>query len=374
MTFQQMENERYQAVRKASAAGILINGLLGFLKLSIGVYSNSLTIITDSVNQFMDSVSSLASLVIAKISRRNPDPEYPRGYGRTEYFASFAISILILIAGWELLGECVQRIRTPETMNLSGGSLIFLAGSIVLKLVLSVYQLRIGKKWNYDPLTAAGKESRIDVLQSAAALLTALAAKYLHLNFDAWCALVFSLLLIKTSLEIMRKAVEDLIGKNEDSNLSDRIYDLLSGEKEIASAYDLVLHSYGPLNQYGSIKVQMRGNLPLSEAVKKTAALKKKILKETGISLTFEMRPWPGKDAETEAVHAVVLAAAMRVEGTKEINGFYCDREVKEISFDATVDYTVRDLRAYRKAVIEEIRKTYPDTAVIMEVNMVKRR
>jgi hypothetical protein len=38
------------------------------------------------------------------------------------------------------------------------------------------------------------------------------------------------------------------------------------------------------------------------------------------------------------------------------------------------VDYTVKDLRAYRKAVIEEIRRTYPDAAVIMEVNMVKRR
>jgi hypothetical protein len=55
----------------------------------------------------------------------------------------------------------------------------------------------------------------------------------------------------------------------------------------------------------------MRGNLPLSEAVKKAAALKKKILQETGIRLSFEMRPWPGKDAEIEAVHAVTLAAAL---------------------------------------------------------------
>ncbi len=369
-----MENERYKAVQRASIAGILINGFLGFLKLSIGVYSNSLTIISDSVNQFMDSISSVALLLIARVSRRDPDPDYPRGYGRTEYFASFGISILILIAGWELLVESVRRIMAPKEMSLSSSSMIFLAGSIVLKYMLSLYQIRTGKKWNYDPLSAAGKESRLDVFQSAAALVSALVTKYLHLNLDAWCALLFAVLLIKTALEVMRKAVEDLIGKNDSSELSQKIYDIIGREKEFADAYDLILHSYGPLNQYGSIKVQMRGNLPLSEAVKKTVTVKKKIQQETGIRLTFEIRPWPGRDPEIEAVHAAVLAAAMRVDGTKEINGFYCDKEVREISFDATVDYSVRDLRSYRMAVIEEIRKTYPDAAVIMEVNMGKQR
>ena len=374
MIFKKMEKERFQAVNKASLMGLLVNGFLAVVKLIIGLYSNSLTIISDSVNQFMDSLSSAVAMIFAHISRRNPDPDHPRGYGRMEYFASFAISLLIMLAGWELLQESVTRIFHPEEMKLDTFGMVFLLISVVVKYLLSSYQIKVGEKWDFDPLSAAGRESRIDVLQSSAAFVSALLTKYQNLNFDAWCAAVISLLLLRTAAGIMKDAVEDLIGRSDDSEASQMIYDLIENEKEFTDAYDLVLHSYGPMNQFGSIKVQLRSNPELSTAMKRVAALKKKIMQETGIRLTFELRPCPEDCREIEVIRADVINAAMRVEGTREIRGFYSDKEGKDISFDATLDYALRDLRQYRKAVTDEIRKSYPDARVVMEVNMVKRK
>ena len=188
MIFKKMEKERFQAVNKASLMGLLVNGFLAVVKLIIGLYSNSLTIISDSVNQFMDSLSSAVAMIFAHISRRNPDPDHPRGYGRMEYFASFAISLLIMLAGWELLKEGVTRIFHPEEMKLDTFGMVFLLISVVVKYLLSSYQIKVGEKWDFDPLSAAGRESRIDVLQSSAAFVSALLTKYQNLNFDAWCA------------------------------------------------------------------------------------------------------------------------------------------------------------------------------------------
>ena len=126
MIFKKMEKKRFQAVNKASLMGLLVNGFLAVVKLIIGLYSNSLTIISDSVNQFMDSLSSAVAMIFAHISRRNPDPDHPRGYGRMEYFASFAISLLIMLAGWELLQEGVTRIFHPEEMKLDTFGMVFL--------------------------------------------------------------------------------------------------------------------------------------------------------------------------------------------------------------------------------------------------------
>jgi cation diffusion facilitator family transporter len=320
----------------------------------------------------MDSVSSVIALFTDMLARKAPDAGHPHGYGRIEYIAAFVVAEMILIAGWELLQESVNRVITPEHPTLTMTGLAVMCASVLIKSVLCWVQTSTGKKWDNEILIAAGTEARIDIIQTIAAIICPMLAMKTGMNFDAWAGVAVSLLLIRNAVIILRSAVNSLLGTRGDTELSRRIYELLKEDPSVKDAYDLVMHSYGPLNQQGSVKIVIPDTMEVKELNKLEYSLEKKIRRETGITLLFSERPGAQEDEETFRIKKLCTEAAVSEPGTKEIRGFYYDRIRNEVRFDAITDYSVKNTRAYRKAVSERIKPYCKVAAVIIEVNREK--
>ena len=80
--------------------GIICNLVLFILKLSIGIFVNSIAIISDAFNNLSDIGSSVVTIFGAKLSNRPPDETHPHGHGRYEYIASLVVSFLIFAVGF----------------------------------------------------------------------------------------------------------------------------------------------------------------------------------------------------------------------------------------------------------------------------------
>jgi len=367
------ESVRSKAIRKTGLIGLAVNTALAGIKFVIGLGSNSVTIMADAVNNLMDGISSVIAIVSEVLSKRPPDPKHPHGYGRVEYIAALAVSVLLIIAGWDLFRASVLRILKPADIILDTRSAVILGISVVLKSGLAWYQLTQGRKWNNSILTAAGSEARVDVLKSAAAIVCSLLSGMTGLNLDAWAGAVFSIMLLSSGWKTLMEAMDALIGTKEESSLSQEILTHLKSP-EVIDVYDLVLHSYGPLNQVGTVKIQLKESVTIKEADDLIFELREKVRKATGVDLLIQVRSAGPMDMEHLLVRKNCCRAAMSVKGTKAIHAFCWEKEENEISFDATVDYSVSDYDSYRSEVCRKIKEIYPDARVSIDVNIVRQK
>ena len=109
------EDVKSPAVRQAygtlcGAAGIVLNLLLFAVKALAGVISGSVAITADAFNNLSDAGSSVITLLGFRLAGQKPDADHPFGHGRVEYLSGLAVSMLILLMGFELGKSSVEKI------------------------------------------------------------------------------------------------------------------------------------------------------------------------------------------------------------------------------------------------------------------------
>ncbi|MBO7659421.1 MAG: cation diffusion facilitator family transporter, partial [Clostridia bacterium] len=143
---------REKAIVKTSIVGIVTNILLVGFKAFVGLVSNSIAVILDAVNNLSDALSSVVTIIGAKLGAKQPDKKHPLGYGRIEYLSSMIVAALVLYAGITSLVESIKKIIHPEAADYSTVSIIIISVAIVVKLLLGLYVKKQGKKVNSGAL------------------------------------------------------------------------------------------------------------------------------------------------------------------------------------------------------------------------------
>ena len=137
---------REKTIVKTSIIGILTNVLLVGFKAFVGLMSNSIAIILDAVNNLSDALSSVVTIIGAKLGAKQPDKKHPLGYGRIEYLSSMIVAALVLYAGITSLVESIKKIIRPEAAEYGTVTLVIISVAIVVKLILGLYVKKQGKR------------------------------------------------------------------------------------------------------------------------------------------------------------------------------------------------------------------------------------
>jgi len=75
---------------------ILSNSLLILMKLSAGILSGSVSIISEAIHSSMDLVAAVIAFFSVKISDNPPDSRHPYGHGKIENISGVIEALLIL--------------------------------------------------------------------------------------------------------------------------------------------------------------------------------------------------------------------------------------------------------------------------------------
>ena len=111
------EQNRNKIIVRTSLIGIITNVLLAGVKAAVGLLANSIAVVLDAVNNLSDALSSVITIVGAKLAGKRPDKKHPLGYGRIEYLSAMIVAALVLYAGITALVESVKKIITPEAAD-----------------------------------------------------------------------------------------------------------------------------------------------------------------------------------------------------------------------------------------------------------------
>ena len=125
------------------AVGIFFNGLLFAGKFIAGQISGSIAITADAINNLSDAGSSVVTLLGFQLAGQKPDSDHPFGHGRIEYLSGLAVSMLILLMGFELAKSSLGKILHPAAIDSSPLVLAILCVSIAVKVYMFLYNLSL---------------------------------------------------------------------------------------------------------------------------------------------------------------------------------------------------------------------------------------
>ena len=94
----------------ASVVGIVCNVLLFAVKLGIGLFIHSISVMADAFNNLSDAASSVISFFGVKLANQPADREHPFGHGRMEYVSALAVAFLILQVGFSCFRSSFSKI------------------------------------------------------------------------------------------------------------------------------------------------------------------------------------------------------------------------------------------------------------------------
>ena len=356
--------DREKTIVRTSIIGIVANVFLAAFKAAVGIISNSIAVTLDAVNNLSDALSSVITIIGAKLGAKKPDKKHPLGYGRIEYISSMIVAAIVLYAGITAMVESVKKIIHPEAADYGKVSLIIIAVAIVVKLILGRYVKRQGEKVNSGALIASGKDASFDAILSASVLASAIVFLIWGISLEAYVGAVISIVIIKAGIEMMIETLDDIIGKRGDADTASQIRKLLNEEPEVRGAYDLTLFNYGPDKYYGSVHMELPDTMTVDEVDKLTRKIQVKVYKETGVILTgIGVYSYNTSNDEAAQIRNTIQKTILSHEWAMQIHGFYADTINKTMRFDVVVSFDIDHQEAV-KIMHEEVQALYPDYTI----------
>ena len=275
----------------SSVVGIICNILLFIAKYIIGTLSNSISIVSDAFNNLSDCAGCLVTLLGYKMASKPADRDHPFGHGRIEYLTALFLSVIIMFVGAELLRGSAAKIIDPEEIKFSIAAVSGLILSIGVKLWMSLFNGKLGKRINSSVLNATAKDSRNDVLATSAALIALVASLFTDLPMDGIMGILVSAFIIKTGFDITKETVDELLGKPADKEVVKKIKFFVLENDRILGIHDLVIHNYGPGNLIGSCHVEVDHRESLMEIHDVIDGIERRIESDMGIRMTIHTDP-----------------------------------------------------------------------------------
>lgn len=314
--------DRGAAGRLAGTVGIVANAVLFAMKLAVGTIAGSVSITADALNNLSDASSSVVTLLGFKLAEKPADADHPYGHARYEYLSGLAVAAMILFIGFELAKSSVEKIFNPQAVDFTWLTAGVLLGSMAVKLWLSLFNSRLGKKISSETLMATAADSRNDVIATAAVLVSGLAEKFTGWHIDGFMGLAVAVFILYSGIGLAKDTISPLLGEAAGPELQEQILDQIRSEKRVLGYHDLMVHDYGPGRRFASVHVEMdRREDPLlcHELIDD---LERECLESHGIHLVIHYDPVVTDDPELDRMKAAVTEALKQIDGRLSLHDF----------------------------------------------------
>ena len=359
--FDDKVEDREKIIVRTSIIGIVANVFLAGFKAVIGVITNSIAVTLDAVNNLSDALSSVITIIGAKLANKKPDKKHPLGYGRIEYLSALIVAAIVLYAGITALVESVKKIIHPEAADYSIVSLVIIAVAVVVKILLGRYVKAQGEKASSHALIDSGADATFDAILSFSVLASAIIFLTTGLSLEAYVGVVISLFIIKSGIEMIVETLNEILGQRADAETTRKIKAILTEEPEVRGAYDLILTNYGPDKNLGSVHLELPDTMTIEEFDTLTRKVQHRVYYDTGVILTgIGAYSYNTSNEEVAAIRNTVQETVMAHDWALQLHGFYIDMAAKEMRFDVVTSFDVDPDESIR-LLTEEIQELYPD-------------
>lgn len=349
-------NIRARIGKLSGAVGIICNCLLAAGKLIVGHMTSSMSITADGLNNLSDGASSIVTLLGFKLAEKPADRKHPYGHARIEYIAGLTVAVMILFIGLELGKSSVEKFINPEPIEFSFTAVWVLCASILVKLFMMLFNLKMGRRINSNALLATAADSRNDVMTTSAVLAASIVEHFYDVRIDGVMGIAVSLFILYSGIKLAGETMSPLLGEGANSELQKQITDYINGCPMVLGCHDLMVHDYGPGRRYASIHVEIDKNEDPMACHARIDRMERECLKNYGTHLVIHYDPVVTDDPEVNSTKKLVNTIIKVRDDRLTIHDFRMvdDGESVKMSFDMILP---EDLRGQEQSIKETVEK-----------------
>ena len=225
---------RYKDTKMASVLGIGGNIFLLIIKGTIGVITNSQSMIADSFNSFGDVFSSFMTYIGNKISSKPSDEDHNLGHGKAEYIYSFLISIVMIITSFTVIKSAIFTYIHNSEIKFNYILVIVCIITIITKLFLYLYTKKVYEKHHNILVKANSKDHRNDCFITMGTLISALSGIYGYKLVDIIVGILIGIWILYTGIKIMKESYDVLMDKTMNEETKDKVLEIVEKNKQVA--------------------------------------------------------------------------------------------------------------------------------------------
>lgn len=279
---------------------MLVNAMLALVKLVAGIAGNTYALVADAVESTADIFASLVVWGALRVATRDPDEDYPFGYGKAESVAAAVVAIMLVAAALGIGFEAIREIRTPHKTP-APWTLLVLVAVLFVKFVLFRRTLSIGEAAG----STAGKldawHHLSDAITSGAAFVGISIALWGGPGWeqaDDWAALFAAAVILYNGVVLIRPPLHDLMDKMPGSEIIEAVRVAAVRVPSVQAVEKLSARKAG-LVYYVDIHVQADPAMSLHEAHEVSGAVKSAIKRSVPnvAGVLVHMEPFRGGQA-----------------------------------------------------------------------------
>ncbi len=261
---------RAQVIRKASYIALIGNFILCAVKITAGVISNSLSLLSDGLDSAGDTAIAAMAVIVGFIIAKPSDKEHPWGHQRAETIASLLLVCIIIFAGFQLLISAVGRFLSIYKGNIisqPNNLILMTAGiSIVGKIILSVTQYVLGKKANSTIVSATAKNMLNDIIISSSVIAGYLLCRILGTLYpDAIIAFFVSCWVIFSAIKLFIELNLELMDGTANQEIYKHLFEAIETVPQVKNPHKARIRKIAHLWDI-DLDIEVDGNLSVHEA------------------------------------------------------------------------------------------------------------
>lgn len=202
---------RYAGIRRVLWLVLLLNLTVAAAKFSYGLATNSVAMQADGIHSLFDGISNVVGLVGMRLAARPADENHPYGHGKFETFTAAVIAVMLVIAAYTVGRSALRELLgSGEPTLVQTGSFLVMVGTLAVNLFVTIWESRAGRRLGSEVLVADARHTLSDVAVSSGVIVSLILVGLGWQQADAIVALLVTLVIIRTALEVIRGVARTL--------------------------------------------------------------------------------------------------------------------------------------------------------------------
>jgi cation diffusion facilitator family transporter len=281
------QGERMDAARLS----LVSNLLLTVMKIVVGVFTGSVSILAEAAHSLSDLLASGLTMVSVRAAERPPDKSHPYGHGKAESLSALAEALLLFLAALFIIYEAVGRLLSHAHPQRLGWGIAVMAAAALVNIFIVRSMLAVADRTGSQALRADAENHRADIYAAVGVFAGLLLVRITGRGFfDPVLAILVSLLIIRTAYTLAAGALEPLMDSQLPHADVDAVRRVLDADPSVLAYHKLRTRRAGS-ERFVDAHILMDDDLTLAEAHGLTEDVEQKvreILPNTEVTLHTE--------------------------------------------------------------------------------------
>lgn len=355
--------DRAKIAKETSFLGLISNILAALLKVILYIFTGSISILSDAVNNITDCVSSIISIIGIKLAAKPRDRDHPYGHGRLEYLISLVVSGIVLSVGFQFLRTSVGKILHPVAITYPKSTIVVLIITVFIKFWQASLYAQVARAIDSTTLKAQEKDSLSDTLITLVVIVAIVIEKFTGKILDGYVGVLVALFILYTAISLIYETISIILGRGLSEETKHEIKSKVSTYDGISNVHNMMVTDFGPDNIIVLIDAALDYNLTLEEAHNIVDKVEREVSELLGIKLIIHADPL---GSSSDIIRSVSRDLKKIIRESLNIYSFHDivleDKKIYiDIDYNADAVSNAREKEALKKELIDKLKSIYKD-------------